>query len=432
MTPEHPRDAAIDDRKTPPRRRRAAPSLLHDTLYRRARGALADRLHALDDALGRRGGERRRVLFEAASPLSFIVFRPVYERLRRDERLEFWFTACGKTWSPEAIFSPFGLGPRVVSADRAAWMKVDAYVNTDFWDATWLRRRARRVHLFHGVAGKYGLDAPVEIAPTVASFDRLLFPNRDRRDSYIAAGLVSAERAALVGYPKTDCLVDGSIDGRAVRARLGLAAETPVVTYAPTWSPYSSLHSMGEAVITALARAGYHVLVKLHDRSYDPAPRGGGGVDWSARLARFDRDPRVRIVRDPDVSPYLCASDALVTCHSSVGFEFMLLDRPLVVLESPGLVKHAQINPRKLALMRSAADVATTPAQVPELVARQLANPGRYAAARRAIARDLFFEAGTATGRAVAAIYDLLEIDVPAPAVPLPASAPTRTWSLSS
>ena len=408
------------------------PSLLQDTVYRRARHALVNRMHALDEALCGSRGERRRVLFEAASPLSFAIFRPVYERLSLDARLEFHFTACGKAWSPEAIFSPLGLGRRVVPASRAAWMKVDAYVNTDFWDATWLRRRARRVHLFHGVAGKYGLDAPVEIAPTVASFDRLLFPNRERRDSYLAAGLVGEGRAALVGYPKTDCLVDGSIDGGAVRRRLGLTGAAPVVMYAPTWSPYSSLHSMGEAVIAALDRAGFQVIVKLHDRSYDPTARGGGGVDWAARLARWDGHPRVRVVRDPDASPYLCAADALVTCHSSVGFEFMLRDRPLVVLESEGLVRHAQINPCKVALMRSAADVAADASRVPALVERQLADPARHAAARRAIAGDLFFEAGTATSRAVSVIYELLELDAPAPAAVHPARAAAASWSLSS
>ena len=408
--------------------------LLNDTLYRRTRRSVIDRAHALDDALFLpKGRGSRTILFEAASPLSFAIFRPVYDRLCTDRRLEFWFTACGKTWPPEAIFRPLGLGDRVVSAGRAAWMKVDLYLNTDFWDATWQRRRARRVHLFHGVAGKYGLDAPVEIAPTVATFDCLMFPNRDRLDSYVTAGLVSSGRAALVGYPKTDCLVDGSIDGQAVRRRLGLHAEAPVVMYAPTWSPHSSLHSMGEDVIAALERAGFQVIVKLHDRSYDPSPRGGGGVDWTARLARWEAHPRVRIVRDADACPYLCASDALVTCHSSVGFEFMLLDRPLVVLSARDLARRAQINPRKVRLMQGAADVAERADEVPGLTARQLADPTRHSARRREIARELFHEAGTATSRAVAAIYELLELDAPVPSSLASSSVTAQhSWSLSS
>jgi CDP-glycerol glycerophosphotransferase len=408
--------------------------LLHDTVYRRTRRALIDRVHAWDDAVSLPARRpTRTILFEAASPLSFAIFRPVYDRLRADPRLEFWFTACGKTWTPEAIFRPLGLADRVIPASRAAWMKVDLYLNTDFWDATWQRRRARRVHLFHGVAGKYGLDAPVEIAPTVATFDCLMFPNRDRLDSYVTAGLVSPERAALVGYPKTDCLVDGSIDGRAVRRRLGLDDGSPVVMYAPTWSPHSSLHTMGEDVIAALERAGFQVVVKLHDRSYDPSPRGGGGVDWAARLAKWESHPRVKIVRDADASPYLCASDALVTCHSSVGFEFMLLDRPIVVLEAPDLANRAQINPRKIGLMRSAAEVAGRADRVPVLTERQLADPARHSARRREIARELFHEAGTATTRAVAAIYALLELDAPVPASLASSRVAARhSWSLSS
>jgi hypothetical protein len=406
-------------------------SLVHDTWYRRCRRALVDRLHALDDAGTWRAASRRRILFEAASPLSFAIFRPVYERLHRDPRLEFWFTACGKTWSPEAIFRPLGLGDRVVSSSRAAWMKVHLYVNTDFWDATWVRRRARRVHLFHGVAGKYGLDAPVEIAPVVSIFDCLMFPNQDRLDSYLSAGLISPDRAALVGYPKADCLVDGSIDAAAVRERLGLDRRAPVVMYAPTWSPHSSLHVMGEDVIAALAGAGFQVLVKLHDRSYDPSPRGGGGVDWHTRLAQWKAHPRVRIIEDADASPYLCASDALVTCHSSVGFEFMLLDRPLVVLEADELIRRAQINPRKVSLMRSAAEVARRADQVPMLVERQLAEPTRHSAERRAIARELFHDAGRATDRAVSAIYELLELEAPVPASAPRSEAASPSWQLS-
>ena len=100
-------------------------------------------------------------------------------------------------------------------------MKVDAFVNTDFWDMTWLHRRTRRIHLFHGVAGKYNLDTPLDLAPTIAAFDCLMFVNADRRDRYVSAGLVAPDgpQAALVGYPKVDCLVDGSLDRHGDRPR---------------------------------------------------------------------------------------------------------------------------------------------------------------------------------------------------------------------
>src|SRR5580692_4208734 len=191
-------------------------------MFRRVRSAAVQALHRLDDAATALGRSKRRILFEAASPLSVAVARPVLEILRRDGRLELWFTTSDGAWSAATVFDPAGITERVAPASTVRWMKFDAYINTDFWDMTWLPRRTRRIHLFHGVAGKYGLDAPTRIAPVVATFDRLMFPNRGRLDRYADAGLVDPDgtAAALIGYPKVDCLVDGSLDRSAIQRRL--------------------------------------------------------------------------------------------------------------------------------------------------------------------------------------------------------------------
>ncbi len=335
--------------------------MMHDTVYRRVRRGTISQLHKFDDALSRAGRSKRRVLFEAVSPMSFAVFQPIYQRLQRDPRVELWFTAHGSVWQPADIYTPLGIRENVVPSSVALRMKVDAYINADLWDMTWLRRRTRRIHLFHGVAGKYGLDAPVDLAPTISTFDCLMFANVDRRRRYIDAAIVPDDevKAALVGYPKTDRLVDGSIDEDQVMSALGLDARLPTVIYAPTWSPYSSLNAMGEEVIDRLAAEGLQVLVKLHDRSYDLRERGGGGVDWAARLSRYDSHPRVRVIREGDGAPYMVASNAMITDHSSIGFEFMLLDRPLVVIDRPELIAQAAISDDKVERLRAGAEVTT-------------------------------------------------------------------------
>lgn len=397
---------------------RQAVSLLHDTAYRRVRRIVAERVHDLDDLLTGRG-EPRRVLFQAASPMSFIIFRPVYEKLRTDPRIEFWFTAVGSTWRPEELYSRVGIHERVVPARRVTWMKVDACVNADFWDTAWLRRRTRRVHLFHGVAGKYGLDAPLDLAPVVATYDRLLFPNRDRLGRYVDAGLVAAgsPRGVLAGYPKVDRLVDGSLNVSRLKRELELDASRTTVVYAPTWSPHSSLNLYGEAILDRLSDAGFNVLVKLHDRSYDLNPRGSGGVDWAARLSRYQGHPRVRVVSDPDSTPFLAASDVMVTDHSSVGFEFALLDRPIVVMECPQLIATARITASKVVELRSAAEVVNSVDGLVPAVMRQLEAPTLHSAERQALASRYFYQPGTATNRAAAAIYEVLGLAVPEPSV---------------
>jgi CDP-Glycerol:Poly(glycerophosphate) glycerophosphotransferase len=394
----------------------AETSLLNDTALRRTRRAAADFAHAFDDLIC--GVFRRRsvhLLFEAASPLSLAVFRPVLEQLQQDCRLEMWYTTADRTWDAQSVFGD-ELAPRVLSQRDLRWMKFDAYLNTDFWNMTWLRRRSRRIHLFHGVAGKYSLDCPVSIAPVVASFDELLFPNADRLMRYVDAGLIDPRRtkASLVGYPKVDCLIDGSLDRAAIAAATGLNPSAPTVLYAPTWSQYSALHTAGLDLLPKLASLGLNVIVKLHDRSFD-ASRDLQGIDWRSRLDTVARTPNIHVVRGADVSPYLFVSDLVVTDHSSVGFEFMLLDRPVVVIDCPELIEKASVNREKVALLRSAADVVIPGADIPRVVTQALARPKRLSAQRRVVAERLFYQPGGATARAVRCVYETLGIPAPEP-----------------
>jgi hypothetical protein len=390
-------------------------SLLQDTVCRRARATIVNAVHSTDEFVSRLSRSERRVLFEAASPLSLAVFRPVLERLQRDPRLEFWFTTSDRSWDSKRIFGAARITERVISASHARWMKFDGYVNTDFWNMTWLRRRVRRVHLFHGVAGKYGLDAPVRIAPVVGSFDRLLFPNDDRLRRYREAGLVECDgkRGRLIGYPKVDCLVDGSLNRAAIQTSLGLDPTVPTVLYAPTWSPQSSLNTMGARLIPALARLDVNVVVKLHDRSYDGRSQTAGPVDWGHHLDAICRSWHVHAAHGSDVSPYLFAADALVTDHSSVGFEFALLDRPIIVIDSPELLRNARVGADKIRALQSAATVVHDVDGATRAVVSSLAEPARLSGERRALADRSFYRPGSATARAVDCIYELLELPAP-------------------
>ena len=49
----------------------------------------------------------------------------------------------------------------------------------------------------------------------------------------------------LVGMPKVDCLVDGTLRRDTVLRELRLDPARPTILYAPTWSAHSSLNLMG-------------------------------------------------------------------------------------------------------------------------------------------------------------------------------------------
>jgi CDP-glycerol glycerophosphotransferase (TagB/SpsB family) len=211
--------------------------------------------------------------------------------------------------------------------------------------------------------------------------------------------------------PKVDALVDGSLTREAVLTSLGLAPDRPTVLYAPTWSPASSLNSLGVALLQRLRTLPVNVIVKLHDRSCDLRPQYSGGVDWQATLRPHLAAGAAVLATSADICPYLVASDVMVTDHSSAGFEYLLRDRPLVRIHVPELIALANIHKDYVQLL---AEVSESTSGVDDTVAaveRALVNPRALSATRRAVAEDLFHEPGTATARCAEALYEAIGLN---------------------
>jgi hypothetical protein len=363
----------------------------------------------VDAALARLSG-RRRVLVDARTAMNFAILGPVIERLQRDPRIELLLSADRPADLAEAAAGS-GIRSRILPRGSMEWRRIDLCLTADPWDPIRLRRCRRRANFFHGMAGKYDLDSPSSLPIGFDIYDRVAFVNMDRMRRYLDAGIVQRDAAVLVGYPKVDALVNGRYDAAAIRGRLQLEMHRPTAIYAPTWSPASSLHIAGEDIVRSLVAAGFNVIIKLHDRSLDLSQeKFSGGIDWRARFAQLHEPGRIAFVEWADSSPLLAASDVMVTDHSSIGFEFCLLDRPLVIFDAPDLARVARINPDKIALLRSAARVVATAEDVGPAALDEHANRERMADARHAIVRDMFYEPGTATERALAMVYDLLDL----------------------
>jgi hypothetical protein len=174
------------------------------------------------------------------------------------------------------------------------------------------------------------------------------------------------------------------------------------------------LNVMGEEVVRGLVDAGYTVLVKPHNHSFQMAFASSGGIDWAARLGPLLQRPRGLLIRDGDSSPWLVAADVLISDHSSVAFEYLLLDRPLVRIEMPELIRRTDIPEDYVALMASASTTVRSAGDVLAAVEHALADPADRSSVRRQVAADLFYGPGGATRRAVLELYDLVELSAPA------------------
>ena len=375
-------------------------------------------LRAADRALGRVRG-RRTVLIEARTPMNLAVLRPVFQPLLEDARLRVLFTGVARDDLHRA-FEELGIADRVIPRGDAAWLRVDLYMNADPWEAVTLRRVDKQLNFFHGVAGKYNLDCPSDLPIGFERYDRVAFPNEGRRNNYVSAGLVAPDRAVLVGYPKADVLITDTGNPRGGAATLGLDPARPTAIFAPTFSPASALNCAGSEIVAALLSAGCNVIAKLHDRSLDPDPRYSGGVNWRERLQRY-AGPHFLLAGSGDSTRYVLASDLMVTDHSSIGFEFCALDRPLIVFDAPGLIELARINVEKVALLRSAATVVADVAALTTAVRDALASPAARSPERRRASAEVFYRPGGATARALRLVYELLDLP---PAIDLAASRP--------
>jgi CDP-glycerol glycerophosphotransferase (TagB/SpsB family) len=358
-----------------------------------------------------RGGERRQILVDGRTAMNYATVAPIVERLQKDPRIKIFFTASESPNLLKQIYADARPPHQLVKPKAAALMHFDAYLTADFLWAR-LPRGTRRVQTFHGVAGKYRTvyDSP---ADSMRGWHRLFFINKRRLQNFIDTGAVDADSPAirLIGMPRLDCLVDGTLQRDRILSSIGVDPSRKTVLYAPTWSRYSSVATMGEDIVKRLGAAGYAVIVKLHDRSRQADDYHSGGVDWGARLEPLLKANGGVLASGSNSSTYLAAADILITDHSSVGFEYLLLDRPLIRIHVPELLEKTDIEPAYVQLMSDASTSVTDIDELCTAVDQNFADPKAKSASRQFVAGEMFYQPGGATARAVAEMYEVIELD---------------------
>jgi len=359
---------------------------------------------------------RRWVLFSSDNGVCVVMYRSIAEKLRGDRRIRQFHSMHLKRLrqvnkrdreDPRGFFAKYGIHEGVTPYKLARNLPVDLFVTPTFSDKLHARLARCRVQIFHGVSFKNYC-----IKEKALRYDRLFLPGPYHLRRYVESGLFREgdPRLQVIGLPKLDRLVDGSLDRSAILLELGLDPALRTVLYAPTGDPGNSLFRHGEEILSALSKLEVNLIVKPHDHA-DPDPECK--IRWSERLLGM-RGERFAAHLGSDIVPLMFASDLLLTDASSVAFEFTLLDRPIIHFEVPEIMNGRYSHMFDLSTWgMKGGHLVKAASELLELVPRLLEDPSEKREIRRAIARDLFHQPGRATDNAAAAIYDLVGLAPP-------------------
>jgi CDP-glycerol glycerophosphotransferase (TagB/SpsB family) len=287
------------------------------------------------------------------------------------------------------------------------WWRVRAsarlYVINDWLRWTYRKRAGQKVlQTWHGTMLKrLARDRDINPRRRFAALRQAL-----RWNALLAQNAYSAERFRTsyayrgpiweTGYPRNDVLRDPA-RAREVRDLVGVAEDSVVVLYAPTWRDNRNdlIDALDLTEFADQLPADHVLLVRGHSRTIE------GGTDLSAvRL--------IDVTTYPDTGELMLIADVLVTDYSSVMFDFVSTDRPMIFY-TPDLAHYSDV------LRGFYFDfLDEAPGPVVETGADLLAalveveTAGEKYAARRAAWRERFtpHDDGSAAERVVGRIYE--------------------------
>jgi CDP-glycerol glycerophosphotransferase (TagB/SpsB family) len=247
------------------------------------------------------------LLFFITKPYSVSILEPIVKYCESRSDLE---TAWFKIGSASQIHLK---GKTLNSSNEVHNYNPDAVivpgnVVPDFWPGL-------KVQIFHGLGeekkGHYDITE---------FFDLYCTPGSVMTSNFM--DLQKKHQSFLVketGWPKLDAIeLESSIENS--KSKLGLDPSRTTILYAPTFSPkYTSAHDLF-STINLLQTNNWQWIVKFHDLEKNETLQKYGSIT----------SDNFRVIKDNNILPWLATSDILLGDTSSVMYEFLSFDRPMI------------------------------------------------------------------------------------------------------
>ena len=358
-----------------------------------------------DPILSRFGHHRRRrILIDCIEVFHYHHIKPVVDRLLMDPRLDV-FLLDNPNFSPQVVPDHLAHRKHFVTSSDARYRAFDLTISLDYWITGWIPHRGVQIAAPHGGGMKANYNTPERLA----RYDVVWAVGERQKDNF-RKSIANPGALERIGFIVTDQLVNNVLDVTRVRRRLGLNNELPVVLYAPSWSDNPEMILMFEDILAKLHRQDqFNIIVKPHP--FLLRPSRAGGKDFGRTLSRLSNERfRVATEADTPIQEYMVAADILISDISSVVFEFLFLDRPILLHTNSRVIGFYE-GEDYLKDILPAVSLFETAAQLPAKLQMAFGNPNRLSLERKRFVAREYYNVGRATDAAVSSVYRHLELE---------------------
>lgn len=257
---------------------------------------------------------------------------------------------------------------------------------------------------------RHGLISKNFIYDTARTCDYVCVTSETQRDEFIETGGFSVDQIWLTGYAQMDNLFNSS----APAPNLPLWSGRKMVLFAPTFTDRFSSVPM----LLPVWNREFHQSLGDIDLVIKPHPIiRTRRKNWYENLQKLARDyENIHMVEnvDEDISPYLRRADVLVSDASSVMFQFLAMDRPVIGINNPDRFGGRWFDPNGIEwrwrdMMEQIDDVM----DLPSVLQACLQDPSRKADIRAKYRKTLFgsMTDGQTGRRILACLQNFLDDD---------------------
>ena len=259
----------------------------------------------------------KTVLF-CKNPYAFGILKPLHDEAIKKNFKVLWFV-------PEKLRDvfPFELDVTVTSS-IAELVKFNADAHFVPGNEIPHYLNGLKVQIFHGLAGE----------------KKGHFRIRHYFDLYLTQGPYFTERFLQLknkyknfdvietGWPKLDGLFRKDTETEQIRTHYKEKHKSEkIILYAPTFSPsLTSSSLLFEPLFEFAEKTATSVLIKFHDLMDKTSV-----LNYQQKAKNY---PNVEIVEERNILPYLKVADMLISDTSSVVYEFVLLNKPVISLRT--------------------------------------------------------------------------------------------------